>query len=189
MTLAASSRPSLTVDLFPVRGQAGLSCDYSPFGSGDARARIADGAPVTVGFTPHDNGGRFGNYTVEGDTYETGGVHSRQRDYYHAFADELFESMHDAGAIRISLPGKPGDLLLTFPLKGLANALEDAGFDTRRYTQYESTWHFGGGSVAKNVFWLHESDLAELANLRRDTLKVRVTFAVRSADGSTRPGD
>ncbi|MCY3819086.1 MAG: hypothetical protein OXH52_06950 [Gammaproteobacteria bacterium] len=133
---------------------------------------------------PYDDdrpGGRFGNYTADGDTYETGGPHSTRRDYHHSFADEIFESIHDGAgaAISIRFPRSQGGFTLTFPLAGLKDALEHADFDTRPFTQYESTWHFDGGAVSKSVFWLHQSDYAEFVRLRESTLKFKATYAVR----------
>ena len=152
---------------------------------GHVRARVAGKAPVSVWITPDNDGrgGRFGNYTAKGETYESGGPYSKQRDFYHSFADEIFEAMYAEGTatISITLPRSAGSgaIRLTFPITGLADALDDAGFDTRRYTQYESTWHQDSGSVTRNVFWLHESEVDELVRLRNENLKVRTTVAAR----------
>lgn len=102
-----------------------------------------------------------------------------QMPYHYSFSVKVFESIHDAGSTKISLPYyKIGSVLLTFPLKGLADALQAAGFDTRGYTQYESTLHLDGGFVNKTLFWLHESEYEEFLQLRSGS-KFKTTYDVR----------
>lgn len=175
------------------RANVALLCDRLDLVGGDngrydVLAKLpGKDSPATIGLLGGGTIGIFNaNYTTDGDTYETGGRYSRPSSYYYPFADEIFESMHDAGAaLTFSLPFRTGRVVLSFPLDGLAVALDQAGgFDTRRYTQYESTTRLTGDSVMKSVFWLHESDFDEYATRNSDS-RYKTTYEVRQSAGAT----
>ena len=168
-------------------------------GTYDVRVKLTgQPQPFTIGFVGHGTGGVFRRYyTVDGDSYDTGELslisngdremlkRLTHEDYKYPFADEIFESMHDGGAaVTFSFPFRHGRVVLTFPLEGLADTLDAAGFDTRRYTQYESTRNNDQISaslagVMKTVFWLHESDFDEYVRRMSSGGKFKHTYEVR----------
>ncbi len=175
-------------DFHPARGRIGLACDYfnltgrNRMGWYNARVKIADEAPTTVSLSPYESGlgGGFGTFKLDGDEYDTEGGLLPTQPYYRSFSDKVFNSIHSSGLIKISLPYyKIGNVLLTFPLEGLADALGNAGFDTRQYTEYESTLYADDGSIlSKVIFWLHASDYEEYLRLRSDS-EHHVTYRAR----------
>ena len=172
----------------PARGRIGLACDYfnltgrNRAGGYDARVKIADEAPITVSLSPYQSGlgGSLTIFKLDGDEYDTEGGLLPTQPYYRSFSDKVFNSIHGSGHIKISLPYyNIGNVLLTFPLEGLADALRSAGFDSRHYTEYESTLYADDGSIlSKDIFWLHESDYDEYLQLRSGS-KHRVTYRAR----------
>ena len=175
-------------DFFPARGRIGLACDYFNLtgkdrnGMYNARAKIDDQTPITVSLWPHASGlgGSLVTFKLDGEEYDTKGGILPTQPYYRSFSDKVFNSIHGSGLLRVSLPYySMGKVLLTFPLEGLADALENAGFDTRQYTEYESTHYNDDGSILdKNIFWLHESDYDEYLKVRSDS-KYRITYRAR----------